>query len=324
MTPIALDAMGGDRAPAETVAGAVLAAADGVDVVLVGGEEVLKRELEALSASLPIVHAPESIDMGADPARALREKPESSISVAARLVRDGSAGAFVSAGSTGAVMAAAAILIGRAPGVLRPTIASVIPTPGSPTLILDSGANLDVKAEHLIQFAVMGSVAAEVIFGMTRPRVGLLNNGEEPGKGRAVEKEVHRLLASAPVNFIGNVEGRDIGANRADVFVTDGFVGNITIKSIEGVASMVIAMVLEAFESLEDSVRTKALEAIAPLRRILDYEQTGGAHLLGVDGVVVIAHGSSSRVAVANALRQARDGVQRELVVKMTARLALT
>lgn len=324
MTPIALDAMGGDRAPAETVAGAVLAAADGVDVVLVGNEEVLKRELEALSASLPIVHAPESIEMGDDPARALREKPESSISVAARLVRDGSAGAFVSAGSTGAAMAAAAILIGRAPGVLRPTIASIIPTPGSPTLILDSGANLDVKAEHLIQFAVMGSVAAEVIFGMTRPRVGLLNNGEEPGKGRAVEKEVHRLLASAPVNFIGNVEGRDIGANRADVFVTDGFVGNITIKSIEGVASMVIAMVLEAFESLAEPVRIKALEAIAPLRRILDYEQTGGAHLLGVDGVVVIAHGSSSRVAVANALRQARDGVQRDLVVKMTARLALT
>ena len=323
MTPIALDAMGGDRAPAETVAGAVLAAADGVDVVLVGVEQVLKRELEGLSASLPIVHAPESIEMGDDPARALREKPESSISVAARLVRDGSAGAFVSAGSTGAVMAAAAILIGRAPGVLRPTIASIIPTPGSPTLILDSGANLDVKAEHLIQFAVMGSVAAEVIFGMTRPRVGLLNNGEEPGKGRAVEKEVHRLLASAPVNFIGNVEGRDIGANRADVFVTDGFVGNITIKSIEGVASMVIAMVLEAFESLDDPVRNKALEAIGPLRRILDYEQTGGAHLLGVDGVVVIAHGSSSRVAVANALRQARDGVQRDLVVKMTARLAL-
>ena len=324
MTPIALDAMGGDRAPAETVAGAVLAAADGVDVVLVGGEEVLKRELEALSASLPIVHAPESIDMGDDPARALREKPESSISVAARLVKDGAAGAFVSAGSTGAVMAAAAILIGRAPGVLRPTIASIIPTPGSPTLILDSGANLDVKAEHLIQFAVMGSVAAEVIFGMTRPRVGLLNIGEEPGKGRAVEKEVHRLLASAPVNFIGNVEGRDIGTNRADVFLTDGFVGNITLKSIEGVASMVIAMVLEAFESLEGPVRSKALEAIAPLRRILDYEQTGGAHLLGVDGVVVIAHGSSSRVAVANALRQARDGVQRDLVAKMTARLALT
>jgi phosphate acyltransferase len=324
MIPIALDAMGGDRAPVETVAGAVLAAADGVEVVLVGDEEILKRELAALAKSLPIVHAPESIEMGDDPARALREKPESSISVAARLVRDGLAGAFVSAGSTGAAMAASAILIGRAPGVLRPTIASIIPTPGSPTLILDSGANLDVKAEHLIQFAVMGSVAAEVFFGMTRPRIGLLNNGEEPGKGRAVEKEVHRLLANAPVNFIGNVEGRDIGAGRADVFVTDGFVGNITLKSIEGVASMVITMVLEAFDSLEASVRAQAIEAIAPIRRILDYEHTGGAHLLGVDGVVVIAHGSSTRIAVANALRQARDGVQRDLVGKMTARLAQT
>jgi phosphate acyltransferase len=324
MIPIALDAMGGDRAPTEIVAGAVLAAAEGVEVVLVGREEILKGELEALSTSLPIVHAPESIDMGADPARALREKPESSISVAARLVRDGLAGAFVSAGSTGAVMAAAAILIGRAPGVLRPTIASIIPTPGTPTLILDSGANLDVKAEHLIQFAVMGSVAAEVFFGMQQPRVGLLNNGEEPGKGRAVEKEVHRLLASAPVNFVGNVEGRDIGANRADVFVTDGFVGNITLKSIEGVASMVIAMVIEAFENLDGQVRAEAMEAIAPLRRTLDYQYTGGAHLLGVDGVVVIAHGSSSRLAVANALGQARDGVQRDLVLKMTARLAQT
>ncbi len=324
MIPIALDAMGGDRAPAETVAGAVQAAADGVEVLLVGDEEILKRELAVLSASLPIVHAPESIGMGADPARALREKPESSISVAARLVRDGLAGAFVSAGSTGAAMAAAAIVIGRAPGVLRPTIASIIPTPNSPTLIVDSGANLEVKAEHLIQFAVMGSVAAEVFFGMQRPRIGLLNNGEEPGKGRAVEKEVHRLLATAPVNFVGNVEGRDIGANRADVFVTDGFVGNITLKSIEGVASMVIAMVLDAFESLDESVRNQAIEAIAPLRRTLDYEHTGGAYLLGVGGVVVIAHGSSSRVAVANALRQARDGVAHDLVSKMTARLAQT
>jgi glycerol-3-phosphate acyltransferase PlsX len=191
-------------------------------------------------------------------------------------------------------------------------------------LILDSGANLEVKAEHLIQFAVMGSVAAEVFFGLEKPRIGLLNNGEEPGKGRAVEKEVHRLLAAAPVNFVGNVEGRDIGANRADVFVTDGFVGNITLKSIEGVASMVIAMVLDAFEDLQDPARRQAIEAIAPLRRTLDYEHTGGAHLLGVGGVVVIAHGASSRLAIANALRQASDGVERDLVGKMTARLAQT
>ncbi len=264
MIPIALDAMGGDRAPAETVAGAVLAAADGVDVVLVGDEEILKRELAALSAVPPDRSCPGVDRHGSRPGPGpagkagvldQRRGPTRERRVG-RCVRVG--------GSTGAAMAAAAILIGRAPGVLRPTIASIIPTPGSPTLILDSGANLDVKAEHLIQFAVMGSVAAEVFFGMKRPRVGLLNNGEEPGKGRAVEKEVHRLLASAPVNFIGNVEGRDIGANRADVFVTDGFVGNITLKSIEGVASMVIAMVLEAFESLEDPVRTQGTRSDRP------------------------------------------------------------
>ncbi|MGH8927754.1 MAG: phosphate acyltransferase PlsX [Acidimicrobiia bacterium] len=324
MSPIALDAMGGDRAPAETVAGAVLAAADGVDVVLVGDQAILKREMAELEADLPIVHASESIEMGADPTRALRQKPDSSISIAARLVRDGDAGAFVSAGSTGAAMAAAAILVGRAPGVLRPTIASIIPTPGTPTLILDAGANLEVKPKHLIQFAVMGAVAAEVFFGMEAPRVGLVNNGEEPGKGRSVEKEAHRLLASAPVNFIGNVEGRDIGADKADVFITDGFVGNIMLKSIEGVAAMVLSMTLEALEPLEESVRTAATEALEPLRRTLDYEHTGGAYLLGVGGVVVIAHGASSRIAVANALRQAHDGVKRNLVTRMTARLAQT
>lgn len=322
MTPIALDAMGGDRAPGETVAGAVAAASEGVEVLLVGDEPTIKIELESHSADLPVVHAPESIDMGDDPARALREKPDSSISVAARLVRDGSAGAFVSAGSTGAAMAAAAIIIGRAKGVLRPTIASVIPTPGSPTLILDSGANPEVKAEHIVQFAVMGSVAAEVFFGMTDPRVGLLNIGEEPGKGRALEKEAYELLASAPVNFVGNIEGRDLAANKADVIVTDGFVGNVLLKTIEGVAQMVIGMALDALDDLDPEVRVQVEKALVPLKRTLDYEHTGGAHLLGVNGVVVIAHGSSGRIAIANALRQARDGVERDLVSDMTARLA--
>lgn len=322
MTPIALDAMGGDRAPGETVAGAVAAASEGVEVLLVGDEPIIKVELDSLSADLPVVHAPEAVDMGDDPARALREKPDSSISVAARLVRDGSAGAFVSAGSTGAAMAAAAIIIGRAKGVLRPTIASVIPTPGSPTLILDSGANPEVKAEHIVQFAVMGSVAAEVFFGMSNPRVGLLNIGEEPGKGRALEKEAHELLTAAPVNFVGNLEGRDLAKNMADVIVTDGFVGNVLLKTIEGVAQMVIGMALDALEGLDPAVRKQVGEALVPLMRTLDYEHTGGAHLLGVNGVVVIAHGSSGRIAIANALRQARDAVERDLVSDMTARLA--
>jgi glycerol-3-phosphate acyltransferase PlsX len=269
-----------------------------------------------------VVHAPESIDMADDPARALREKPLSSISVAAKLVKDQSAGAFVSAGSTGAAMAAAAILIGRAEGVLRPTIASVIPTPGSPTLILDSGANPEVKAEHLVQFAVMGTVAAEVFLGIARPRVGLLNIGHEPGKGRALEKEAFELLSAAPVNFTGNVEGRDLAADVADVIVMDGFAGNVLLKTIEGVAQMVLGMALEALSALEPEVQGQVQRALAPLRHILDYENTGGAHLLGVNGVVVIAHGASGRVAIANALRQARDGVERKLVPEMTKRLA--
>jgi glycerol-3-phosphate acyltransferase PlsX len=322
MTPIALDAMGGDRAPAEVVAGAVDAATEGVETILIGDEPRLRFELAGLGADLPIVHAGDVIAMDDDPARAIREKPDSSINVAARLVRDGVAGALVSAGSTGAAMAAAAIVIGRSPGVQRPTIASVFPTPGSPTLVLDSGANLEVKPEHLVQFALMGSVAAEVFFGMTLPRVGLLNNGEEPGKGRALEKESYLLLQSAPINFVGNVEGRDLATDRADVIVTDGFVGNIFVKTTEGVAQMVLGLVMEALGGLESEILSKVAVALQPTRQRLDYEHTGGAHLLGVGGVVVIAHGASSRIAIANALRQARDGIDRDLVGKVTARLA--
>jgi glycerol-3-phosphate acyltransferase PlsX len=322
MTTIALDAMGGDRAPGEILAGAKLAASDGVDLVLVGDRSLLEPELERLEAELPIVNATEAIGMGEDPARALREKPDASISVAARLVRDRSAGAFVSAGSTGAAMAAAVITVGRAQGVLRPALASVIPTPETPTLILDCGANTEVKAEHLIQFGVMGSVAAEVFFGMVTPRVGLLNIGEEPGKGRALEKEAFRRMTDAPFNFIGNVEGRDLGGGKADVIVTDGFVGNVALKTTEGIAQMVSRLVVEATSSLPADLRERLLDAFSPVGSRLDYENTGGAHLLGVNGVVVIAHGSSGRVAVANALRMARDGLERDLVGEMKRRLA--
>ena len=320
MIPIALDAMGGDKAPVETVAGAVQASAEGVEVVLVGDRTLLKPQLQELGADLEIVHAAQTIGMGDDPAAALRDKPDSSISVAARLVKEGRAGAMVSAGSTGAAMAAAAILIGRAKGVIRPTIASVIPTPGTSTLVLDSGANPEVKPEHLVQFALMGTVAAEVFFGMTNPRVGLLNIGEEKGKGRSLEKEAYELLAQTSVNFIGNVEGRDLATGRADVWVTDGFVGNVLLKVTEGVAAMVLDL---ATESLAGTTkRSTVVDALAPLRRRLDYEHTGGAHLLGVNGVVVISHGSSGRTAIANALRMAHDGMERDLVGRMTSRLA--
>jgi phosphate acyltransferase len=315
--------MGGDRAPAETVAGAALAAADGIPVVLVGDRERLDGELSRLDAPLSVVHAPAVIEMGDDPARAIRDKPDSSIVTCARLLRDGEASAMVSAGSTGAVMASAAIVVGRIAGVLRPTIATVFPTPGTPTLVLDSGANPEVKPEHLVQFAVMGSVAARLILGIEEPRVGLLNIGEEPSKGRDLERSAHRLLSEAPIRFVGNVEGRDLGGDRADVFVTDGFTGNVVLKTTEGTAQMVAGMLLEALAGLDAHVVEAVLPVLADVRRRGDYEHTGGAHLLGVNGVVIIAHGSSGRVAVANAIRMAHAASAGDLPGRLAEQIAL-
>lgn len=314
--------MGGDHAPAEPVAGAVAAAGAGVDVVLVGDEEVIKQALDVHGVSLPIVHAPDVIAMGDDPARALREKPDSSVSVAARLVKNGEAAGFVSAGSTGAAMAAAAILIGRIDGVKRPAAASIWPTPPHPTVVLDSGANLDVKPPHLLQFALMGAVAAGVFLGLDRPRVGLLSNGEEKGKGRDLERSAFTLLSDSPLDFVGNVEGRDVGTGRADVIVTDGFTGNIFLKAVEGTARMVSSLTSEALAHLDAATRQAVAPALAELRSRLDPETYGGAHLLGVQGVVVIGHGSSSSASISNALALARDGAEADLVGLLAERIA--
>lgn len=322
MARIALDAMGGDHAPAETVAGAVDAVERGIDVILVGDSEILAAELSKHDVSIPIVDAPDVIDMGDDPARALREKPEASISVAARLVREGSAEGFVSAGSTGAAMAAAAILVGRIKGVSRPAIATVFPTPDSPTLVLDSGANPDVKPDQLAQFGIMGAVASEVLLNVENPRVGLLSNGEERGKGRALEKAAYELLEAGPTEFVGNVEGRDIATDRADVIVTDGFTGNVFLKTTEGAARLVAEYFIEAISELPPSVQEQTLPAIARVRERLDYETYGGAQLLGVRSVVVIAHGSSSRVAICNALTTAREGADHDLAGRLADRLS--
>lgn len=218
-------------------------------------------------------------------------------------------------------MAAAALVVGRVGDVLRPTIASIIPKPGGHTVVLDSGANPEVKAEHLVQFAEMGSVFAEVHLGLAEPRVGLLTIGEERGKGRALEKEAYELLEKAPITFIGNVEGRDLGTDQVDVIVTDGFTGNVLLKTAEGVASMVAAMVLSVLEQTDASVQEAVLPALAPLREQLDYETTGGAHLLGTAGVVVIAHGSSTRRSIRNALLMAGEGAERDLVGKILGRV---
>jgi len=322
MARIALDAMGGDHAPAETVAGAVDAAGRGVDIVLVGDPDILTRELSSHDVVLPIVEALDVIDMGDDPTRALREKPGASITVAARLVKEGSADGLVSAGSTGAAMAAAAIIIGRAKDVSRPAIATIFPTPNSPTLVLDSGANPDVKPEQLAQFGIMGSVAAQALFDVENPRVGLLSNGEEKGKGRALEKAAYNLLEEGPTEFVGNVEGRDIATDRADVIVTDGFTGNIFLKTTEGVAKLVTRYFREAMSDLPDDVQEVALAAIASVQQRLDYETYGGAQLLGVKSVVVIAHGNSSRIAISNALALAKESADHDLAKRIADQLS--
>ncbi len=318
MARIALDAMGGDRAPMETVAGAVLASGRGHDVVLVGDKERLDPILHQLGSDVSVIHADDVIAMGDDPARAIREKPDASITVATRLVAEGGAEGMVSAGSTGATLAAASIIMGRIPGVSRPAVASILPTPGRSTVLLDSGANPDCRPEHLVQFSLMGTVLAEVYLGLTRPRVGLLNIGEEASKGRELEREAYTLLERAPIAFVGNIEGMDLTAGKADVVVTDGFTGNVTLKTGEGTARFVAGAVLEALSVIAPEDLARVLPLLDPLRAQIDYESFGGAHLVGVRGVVVIAHGSSSRVAVANAIEMADGGADRGVVARLT------
>jgi glycerol-3-phosphate acyltransferase PlsX len=324
MARIALDAMGGDDAPRQTVLGAIDAAERGVDVVMVGDESVLAAELAHHGADLPVVHAPEVIGMDEDPAAAIRSKKGASVTVAARLVSSGDAVGMVSAGSTGAALAAAAFVIGRVKGVARPAIATIFPI-GSPTVVLDAGANIDVKPEHLAQFASMGRVVAQIYLDIDEPTVGLLNIGEEEAKGRDLEKEAFGLIAAMPLDFVGNVEGRDLGTGTADVIVTDGFTGNVLLKTAEGTSRAVGRFVLGALAESDDPAIQEASQVILPylseLRQAFDPEAYGGAHLVGVKGTVVIAHGSSSRIAIANALELASEGAERDLVGRIEAGL---
>ena len=322
MARIALDAMGGDHAPRETVLGALDAVGRGVHVVLVGDEDAIRPLLAETGATLPVVHAPETIGMADDPAAAIREKKGASVTVCARLVAEGEADGMVSAGSTGAAMAAAAIVIGRIPGVSRPAIATIFPL-GTPTVVLDAGANVEVKPEHLVQFAVMGSVVAEIYLDRELPTVGLLNIGEEAGKGRDLERAAYPLMKERVPRFVGNVEGRDLGRGVADVFVTDGFTGNVLLKTAEGVARVVGRFVLEGLAAETDPAVQEAASLLLPkmmgLRERFDPEAYGGAHLVGVKGTVVIAHGSSTRRAIANALVMAGEGAERGLVARIEA-----
>jgi glycerol-3-phosphate acyltransferase PlsX len=313
--PVAIDAMGGDRAPEDIVAGARQAAEAGLPVALVGDPDRL-RDVEGI----PIFPAREVIEMHEDPARAVRTKKDSSLIRAAEAVRDGRASAMVSAGNTGATMGSALLRMGRIRGVGRPAIATPIPVPGStPTVLLDAGANAECTAAWLVQFAQMGSAFAKQRFGIEDPRVGLLSIGEEPGKGSPLVKETFALFdggeAGPGVRFIGNVEGRDIMSDAVDVVVTDGFTGNVVLKTLEGSMRFAFKVVLGALPGGgADPSAAALLDALTPLISELDPDTYGGAMLLGVDGVCIISHGSSSARAVLNAVKVADHAVTEGLV----------
>ncbi len=315
--PIALDAMGGDHAPAEVVAGARRAVDElGLDVVLVGVPELIGDP-----QGLEVVACSEVIAMDDDPAASVRKKKDSSLVRAAELVRDGRASAMVSAGNTGATMAAALLRMGRLKGVVRPCIATPLPNPGkTPTILVDAGANAECTPEMLVQFAQMGAAFVEAHFGVVAPRVGLLSIGEESSKGTPLVKETHRLLASSEeLVFAGNVEGRDLIPSPVDVVVTDGFTGNVALKTLEGALRFIFATLLEVIGTNEETraAGSTLFEHLAPVAATLSPDNQGGAMLLGLEGICVISHGSSNATAIMNALRVAgeldRDGVVAKL-----------
>ena len=318
---IALDAMGSDKAPRPEVDGALQAARHyGVHVLLVGREPQIRAELARHTgvSGLPveIVHASEVVGMGDKAAQAVRSKRDSSIRVGLRLVREGRASGFVTAGNTGAAMATAKMVLGALPGVDRPSLAAVFPTAlGTAAILLDVGANVDCKPDNLAQFAVMGEIYCRQMLGIRRPRVGLLSIGEEENKGNELTRESFQLLKLLPLNFIGNVEGRDLYNGKVDVIVADGFVGNVALKTSEGVATLV-RYVLK--ESLRATITRQvgyllSRSAFADFKKRFDYSEYGGAPLLGVKGACIITHGSSNANAIKNAIRVAAEFAQRNI-----------
>ncbi len=316
MTKIAVDAMGGDRAPAEVVAGALEARSSSVEPILFGPAGLDTGELE-------LVDAPDTIAMDEKPAEAVRAKPNSSLVAACRAVSDGRADAVVSAGNTGAMLAASFLELRRLPGVARPAIAVPLPARRGPSVLIDAGANADARPEHLLQFGHMGSIFSEEILGVSRPDVRLLSIGEEPEKGSHLTLQAHALLAESDLNFHGNAEATDLLKGAADVVVTDGFTGNVALKLIEGT----IRELLEALrEQITATPRGKLgglliRPAARALRTELDPDTYGGAYLLGLRGLVVIAHGNSGRRAIANAIRLAARGVEHDVVGRLSERL---
>ena len=323
--PVALDAMGGDKAPGEIVAGARRAQEDlGIPVLLVGPDDGSLGD----TGGLEVLPAFEVIAMDEEPGRAVRTKKDSSLVRAAEAVRDGRAAGMVSAGNTGATMASALLRMGRLPGVARPAIATPLPSPGRgprPTVLVDAGANAECRAEWMVQFAQMGSAYVTRRYGTGAPTTALLSIGEEASKGSPLAKEAHRLLAATPgIHFVGNVEGRDLLAGRADVVVTDGFTGNVALKALEGAMTAFMGILGATFSSSPEAKAASEVLLPALLARAaeVDPEETGGALLLGVDGVCVISHGSSSARAIANAVRVAHELAEADLVGELRRAVA--
>ncbi len=313
---IAVDAMGGDRGSAVIVEGAVRAAQEfGARIILVGDEAAVTRELrrhQTRGLEIEVRHASQVVGMEEHPSQALRRKRDSSIRVAAELVRAGEAAALVSAGNTGAAMAIAVVVLGVLPGVDRPAIAVVLPNLKGHTVLLDVGANIDPKPRHLLQFAIMAHIYARDILGVASPRIGLLSIGEEEGKGTELTLEAFRELETSGLRFIGNVEGRDIYNGNADVVVTDGFTGNVALKTSESLADMLVSLIREEL-ARTPIARAGAFLARPALRRFLkrvDYNELGGAPLLGINGACFICHGASPARAITGAIRIAREWLE--------------
>ena len=322
---VAVDALGGDNAPEVVVEGALQVASELLRVVLVGPEERLRALLPAGGhPHIELVPATDKIGSGDEPVEAVRNRPDSSLVVAARLVADGKADAFVSMGNTGAALAAGLLLVHRIKGVLRPALCTLLPAIPLPVVFLDAGANAEVRPEALRQFGVLGSIFAQEMLGLERPTVGLLSIGEEPTKGTQVVIEAHKLMAADPqINFFGNVEGRDLSRHTVDVVVTDGFTGNVALKVFEGTARTIVGEIRSA---VLGSLRAKIGAAIMSrdLRHIaqaLDPEQYGGAYLLGLRHPMIVGHGSSHAAGVANGIRTASRGVTSELLPTIARRL---
>ena len=329
---IAVDAMGGDNAPREIVLGALQAVSEyKCEVVLVGDEKVVQRILDKESPDwrtkgISLRHASENIEMHEHPGAAVRRKKDASIVVATALVKDGSCDAVISAGSTGAAVAAALFGLGRIPGIERPTIATPIPNLNGTTVLLDSGANVDSKPSHLVQSAVMGAMYSQYVLGVDNPRVGLLNIGEEETKGNEQALATYPLLKRLQtINFIGNVEGRDVPRGTVDVVVCDGFVGNVVLKLGEGLAKVILKLVKEAIQSSNLLVKLASLlvlPALKKLKKKLDPAEYGGAPLLGVNGCFIICHGSSNAKAIRNAIRVAKEFNEQKVVEHIRENIA--